>query len=223
MHFGVGALALRGLLACEGNDPGASDSSPTPNAAWRGFPGDADGSSEETPRSEPVPNGGARPLRDTEVPPGSWCARAGKTEGDWVNAAAAVAVAYIALTTEDCETSLLMANLDVHARSDWKDYLLSYTLAIAQCPLVFGALDDGVGAFGPANLSAIGRVQPRLGNDDVTLLSGYYSTEFGVAFELRPDEVDDLDDSLRRAALAQLDPAANRVLSSCSIAADAGN
>ncbi len=230
---GAVAPVLVGLLACGEDVPGTVEQAPAPSAAAsngmpgavRGLAGDTAGDiAGNTVDENAAARGGARRIDDTRrAAPASWCARAGAAEGDWVNAAAAVATAYIEATTEDCATSQLTAALSADVQTDWKNYLISYTLGLAECPLLFGPLDGGTGAFGPANMRAIGVEQPRLGSDDASALIGYYSSEFGVAFELRPDEVEAVVSHLGQAALDRIDPAAARVLSACGASADAGD
>ena len=177
----------------------------------------------ESPSSGAALAAGQGPAEEPSSFPAHWCPRAGATEQEWVATVTEIAKNYSAATDQDCETQGLTAAFDHQNRTDWRNYLVSYSLLMAGCPLLFGPVDGGILAFGPGNTVAIGVPRPPLGKDDAALLIERYTAAFAAALDLQPEQADAVTTHLWQTAQAQIDPAASETLSVCPTGADAGS
>jgi len=153
--------------------------------------------------------------------PQDWCNKAGDGKGEFTGTAIAVASEYYFAQFGDCRTTGLTASFSMNQGDDWFGYLVSFTLAMAGCPLVYGDIPDGIRAFGPANTGVIG-VQPApLGRDDVDLLIAQYVEAFGSGLALTSEERAAVSAYLLKTAQPFMSTQVQAALSQC-VEGDAG-
>jgi predicted small secreted protein len=154
---------------------------------------------------------------------GSWCCRAGPTPSEQDCVMVAIADEYFARQYGDCETQALTSSMSNEESVAWSSYLIGYTYRLAGCNTVVGYdAPDGIRAFGPANVAAIGLARPRLAREDAEQLIQQYLLAFCTALHLSDAECRQVERQLRSTAEMEIDPASRVTLSTCAGNIDAG-
>jgi hypothetical protein len=153
-----------------------------------------------------------------ELFPANWCTRAGATAAEQAEAMLNIGSDFYALQTRDCRTRGLTEGMSHEQRLAWENYLIAYTYVMAGCRYLM-TVPGGILAFGPGNTPAIGVARPRLGRDDVGVLSELYLGVLSERLKLSSRQSESVRAHLLATVADEIDPLASGVMSRCG---DAG-